>query len=106
MANTYSAASGGSRRFDSGHLWHRVAEPSFAILRIATGALFACHGAQKLLGLFGGTELGDVFSMMGVAGAIELVGGTLIALGLGASWFALIACVEMIVAYFMVHAPK
>ena len=39
-------------------------------------------------------------SMFGVAGAIEIVCGTLIAFGLLTSWAAFIACGEMAVAYF------
>jgi len=40
----------------------------------------------------------------GLAGAIELVGGLLIAIGLFASWAAFLASGEMAAAYFMVHA--
>ena len=91
---------------DPTHLWTRFEQPAFALLQIATGVLFACHGAQKLFGALGGREVGDFTSLMGFAGIIELVGGTLIALGLLTSWFGLIACAEMIVAYFQAHAPK
>jgi putative oxidoreductase len=104
MADTHSAVR--RQRYDTTSLWHRISEPSFAILRIAAGVLFACHGAQKIFGALGGTEIGDVMSLQGLAGGIELIGGTLIALGLGASWVALVACGEMFVAYFMAHAPK
>jgi len=41
-----------------------------------------------------------------MAGAIEIVCGTLIALGLLTSWAAFIACGEMAFAYFMGHASK
>jgi putative oxidoreductase len=91
---------------DSSNLWARFDAPAFALLRIAAGVLFACHGAQKLLGVLGGREVGDVFSLMGAAGFIELVGGIMIAIGLLASWFGLLACGEMVVAYFHTHAPK
>jgi putative oxidoreductase len=37
---------------------------------------------------------------------IELVGGILIAIGLFAGFAAFIASGEMVVAYFMVHAPR
>jgi putative oxidoreductase len=62
-------------------------------LRLVVGALFAGHGAQKLLGAFGGSGLratADGFERMGLrpgrahataAGCAELGGGLLLALG-------------------------
>jgi putative oxidoreductase len=91
---------------DSLHLWDRFAEPAFALLRLAAGLLFACHGAQKLFGALGGRQVTEIASLQGAAGVIELVGGLLIAFGLFASWAGLIASGEMVVAYFMAHAPK
>ena len=29
----------------------------YALMRIVVGLLFACHGAQKLFGMFGGTQV-------------------------------------------------
>ena len=83
----------------------------YALLRIVAGLLFACHGAQKLFGLLGGVgEQPGVavtwWSLMGVAGLIELVGGLLIALGVLASYAAFIASGEMAFAYFTSHAPR
>jgi putative oxidoreductase len=79
-----------------------------AILRIAVGLLFACHGAQKILGLLGGMRGGTVplFSLFGLAGVIELLGGLMIMLGIFTAWAAFIASGEMAVAYFMAHAPR
>jgi putative oxidoreductase len=91
---------------DSFHLWDRFAEPTFALLRFAAGLLFAGHGAQKLFGALGGRQVSEIASLQGAAGVIELVAGLLIAFGLFASWAALIASGEMVVAYFMAHAPK
>jgi uncharacterized membrane protein YphA (DoxX/SURF4 family) len=34
-------------------------------MRIMLGVLFACHGAQKLFGVLGGTT-GDLFSLRGL----------------------------------------
>ena len=45
-------------------------------------------------------------TLMGVGGLIELVAGSLIALGLLTRPAAFIASGEMAVAYWMVHAPK
>ena len=52
----------------------------YALMRIVAGVLFACHGAQKIFGVIGGTKV-DYASMMGAAGFIELVAGLLIAIG-------------------------
>jgi putative oxidoreductase len=83
-------------------------ETLWAVLRVVVGFLFACHGAQKLLGLFGGVGGGTVplASQMGLAGVIELVGGILIAVGLLGRYAAFIASGEMAAAYFTAHQPK
>jgi uncharacterized membrane protein YphA (DoxX/SURF4 family) len=33
---------------------NRFAEPVFSLLRLIVGLLFACHGADKIFGMFGG----------------------------------------------------
>ena len=68
-------------------------------MRIVVGLLFACHGAQKLFGMFGGK--GGAEGMMLIAGIIEFGGGLLIALGLLTRPVAFIASGMMAVAYFM-----
>ena len=83
----------------------RWSEHTYALLRVFSGAMFACHGAQKLFGALGGHQnLQDPLIVTG--GVIEFVGGLLIALGLFASYAAFIASGEMAVAYFKVHAPN
>jgi len=77
----------------------------YALMRIVVGVLFACHGAQKLFGVMGGTQVA-YGSMMGLAGIIELVGGLLVAIGLATGYAATIASGEMAAAYFMAHAPN
>ncbi|HTO06973.1 MAG TPA: DoxX family protein [Myxococcota bacterium] len=78
-----------------------------AALRIVSGFLFACHGAQKVFGAFGGVgEAGGsapIWSQFWIAGIIEIVGGTLIALGVRTQIAAFVCCGEMAVAYFSVH---
>ena len=75
----------------------------YPITRFVIGFLFACHGAQKLFGVLGGTrELHDPQGLL--AGIIEFFGGSLIALGLFAGLAAFIAGGEMAVAYFQAHA--
>jgi len=83
----------------------------YVLLRVVAGLLFACHGAQKLFGVFGGVgghpgAAVPLFSLMGLAGCIELVGGLLIALGISTSFVAFIASGEMAFAYFIQHFPR
>lgn len=77
-------------------------------LRVAAGAAFFSHGAQKLLGWFGGTGPDggtvELMSRFGAAGLIELVGGLLIIIGLATKLASFIASGEMAVAYFWMHA--
>jgi len=80
----------------------KYSELLYGILRIVAGLLFACHGAQKLFGMFGGS--GAPSSLMIAAGIIELFGGVLIALGLWAGYAAFITSGQMAAAYFMMHA--
>ena len=83
----------------------RYSEVFYALFRFVAGALFACHGAQKLFGVLGGQKMTGV-PMMLVGGIIEFAGGILIAVGLLTAWAAFIASGEMAVAYFMAHAGK
>lgn len=77
----------------------------YFIFRVVVGLLFAQHGAQKLLGMFGGINGGTVelFSLLGLAGVIELVGGLLIALGLFTSFAAFFGVLDMLGAWFTFH---
>ena len=86
------------------HLLSRNASSIYALLRVVAGLLFAAHGAQKIFGFFGGTEV-QPGTLMGVAGIIELLGGVCIALGLFTRPLAFLSSGEMAVAYFMAHAP-
>jgi putative oxidoreductase len=80
-------------------------EQIYALLRFFAGVLFACHGVQKVFGLLGAQRQAQDAQGL-IAGAIELVAGALIALGLFASPAAFLASGEMAVAYFMVHAGR
>jgi putative oxidoreductase len=77
----------------------------YALMRIVLGVLFACHGAQKLFGVLGGTT-DALFSLRGLAGIIECVGGVLVAVGFLTSYAAFIASGEMAAAYFIAHVPR
>ncbi len=82
----------------------RYSEVIYALMRMVVGLLFICHGAQKLFGVFGGQNIPSS-PLMVTAGVIELLGGSLVALGLWAGYAAFIASGHMAVAYFTVHAP-
>ena len=88
----------------------KYAPYAYALMRIVVGLMFACHGAQKVLGLFGGFGedggTAPLFEFMWTAGAIELVGGLLIAVGFLAGWAGFICSGEMAVGYFMAHQPR
>jgi putative oxidoreductase len=79
----------------------------YFVFRILVGLLFLQHGAQKLIGAFGGVDGAgasvQIFSMFGAAGVIELFGGLFIVLGLFTRVASLISALEIGVAYFMVH---
>jgi putative oxidoreductase len=83
----------------------RLAPYFYGVLRIVAGVLYACHGLQKLFGLFGGQQV-PLMTQLGLAGAIETVCGLLIAMGLMTSLAAFIASGEMAAAYFIAHAPR
>jgi putative oxidoreductase len=83
----------------------RNTEWTFAPMRFVAGLLFACHGAQKLFGAFGGQVM-TASTLIMTAGIIEFVGGLLIAIGLLTRVAAFIASGEMAVAYFKSHAPQ
>ena len=78
---------------------------AYAMFRIGVGLLFIEHGLQKVFGLFGG-RLVPLASQLGVAGLVELVGGTLIVIGLFTRPVAAILTLEMLVALLLVHLPR
>ena len=76
------------------------------LLRILAGIMFACHGAQKILGAFGGIPAEHMNALTRTAGIIELAGGALIAAGLFTRPAAFLCSGLMAFAYFMGHAPQ
>ena len=86
----------------------RYAPQVYALFRIVVGFLFLFHGAQKILGMFGGMNgaTAPMLSMPWIAGVIELVGGALVMIGLVTRIAAFICSGEMAAAYFMVHQPQ
>jgi putative oxidoreductase len=81
---------------------------ALSVLRIITGLMIIEHGMAKLLGwpVVAAFAQLKLFSLLGLAGTIELVGGALLIIGLFTQPVAFILSGEMAVAYFMVHAPR
>ena len=83
--------------------------PLHAALRIMTGLLLLEHGTSKYF-KFPLTEYFangvEVFSLMGLAGALEIIGGILIILGLFTRLTAFVLTGFLATAYFMAHAPQ
>jgi putative oxidoreductase len=76
------------------------------VTRILAGVMFVSHGAQKLLGAFGGVPAGTPAFIVWSAGLVELLGGSLIVAGLFTRGAAFLSSGLMAFAYFMAHAPR
>jgi putative oxidoreductase len=75
-----------------------------SIFRIMVGLLFLQHGLQKWFGVpmpLPNNQTVQLMSMVGLAGLIEIVTGSLVAVGLFTRYAALIASGEMAVAYLI-----
>ena len=81
---------------------NRFADPFYCMTRLIVGLMFASHGGQLVLGMFGGMPGADNM-MMQVGGWVQVVGGLLIAFGFLTRLAAFISSGEMAVAYFMIH---
>jgi len=78
-----------------------------SVLRFVTGLLFLEHGTGKLLDFPPSDHAAPaLFSLIGIQGALELVGGFLILIGFLTRPVAFLLAGDMAVAYFMAHAPK
>jgi putative oxidoreductase len=81
---------------------NRFADPFYCIMRLVVGLMFACHGLDKIFGVFGGKVAEE--QLMIVGGWVEIGCGFLVALGLLTRIAAFIGSGEMAVAFFMMHA--
>lgn len=81
----------------------KYSDQAYALLRIMTGAMFAFHGCQKMLGFLRDFPAPTVGSQIWVGGIIELVGGLLVLIGFQTRWAAFLASGTMAVAYFQFH---
>ncbi len=79
-----------------------------SILRVVTALLFLQHGLAKHFGFphVANFDNLQVFSLIGLAGGIEVVGSVLLLLGLFTRVAAFVMSGEMAVAYFMAHATR
>ena len=81
-----------------------------SLLRVVAALMLLQHGLQKVFGfpvVAGMPQTPYVLgSLNGVAGILELGGGTALALGLFTRPIAFLLSGEMAVAYFLRHAPR
>ena len=82
------------------------------ILRLMLGAVMFAHGAQKVLGIFGGKGLEETVGMMsGTFGSFlpylsaftEFLGGIAMIFGIATRFWGIGIMINMLVAIFVVH---
>lgn len=78
------------------------------VLRIVTAFLFMSHGMAKIVHIPFQPQYANlpIFSLVGVAGLLELGGGALVLVGLFTRPVAFLLSGEMAIAYFSAHAPR
>ena len=86
-----------------------------AVLRLAIGAVFVAHGAQKLFGVWGGGGLAGTAAFFGqlgltpayplaiLVGLVEFAGGLMLIAGALTLFAALALVINMVVATWKVH---
>ena len=82
-----------------------ITEQSYALLRIVAGLLFMAHGVQKFFN-FPAAFPYPLTPMLQAAGAIELIAGGLIAIGLITRPAAFIASGMSAVGYWVAHGMQ
>jgi putative oxidoreductase len=96
------------RGYDMDQMFSRFQPIALSLFRFMTGLLLFQYGVAKILKFPAGTQFDKVelFSLIGTAGAIELVFGGLLMVGLFSRIAAFILSGEMAFAYFMAHFPR
>lgn len=84
--------------------WEKWAPVVLSVVRIVAALLFLEHGLQKFFG-FPSAGPPTMSPLLWAQGAIEVVGGVVLALGLLTRPVAFILCGDMAIAYFMAHFP-
>jgi putative oxidoreductase len=89
-------------------LAERWAPRVLSILRIIAALLFIEHGTQKLFGFPAAPADGfpETFSLLWWQAIIEVVGGTLLLIGLFTRLIAFVLAGDMAFAYWIVHGSK
>jgi putative oxidoreductase len=77
----------------------------YLTFRVLIGIGFLLHGGQKLFGWFGSNKV-ELISLMGLAGVIEVIAGTLLILGLFTRISSIFGILVMIGAWIQVHIPR
>jgi len=86
-------------------MFSRLEPYAYALFRFVFGFLLFFHGIQKLFGVYGGRQAA-LFSLRGLAGVLETVGGPLVAIGWFTAPTAFVLSGLLATAYFMVHQPR
>jgi putative oxidoreductase len=81
-------------------------EQAYALLRITAGFMFLLHGTQKFFNFPQQYPYGELGFLTIAAGSIELIGGTLIILGLTTRGVAFLCSGTMAVAYWLYHGTQ
>lgn len=79
---------------------------TYALMRIVVGLLFLWHGTQKLFGIPVAMQGDPAAFIIYIAGPIELIGGTLVMIGLFTRWAAFLCSGLMAFAYWMAHGTQ
>lgn len=83
---------------------------AFLLVRLVVGYMFLLHGSAKFfefpVSMTGGNGSVELFSLYGVAGILEIVGGLLLILGLFTRVVSFLLSGQMAYAYFFVHADS
>ena len=97
-----SVSNGG---YDMDQTFSRFQPIALSLFRFITGLLLFQYGVAKILKFPAGTQFEKVelFSLIGAAGALELVLGALLMIGLWSRIVAFILSGEMAFAYFIGH---
>lgn len=83
----------------------RFTPHAFALLRFMAGAMWVFHGTRKLWAWPGDGKVATA-ALSITAGWIEVIAGTMIAVGFLASWAAFLASGTMAAAYWMRHGQN
>ena len=76
---------------------------AYALMRIVTGCMFLCHGWFKFWTM---NEATRPFHIQWIAGPIELIGGTLVMIGLWTRSAAFLCSGMAAAAYWVGHFPR